>query len=282
MSPPLLFHASARSRCGAGPQGRVKKAAAGGQLILSVIFASACGSSELDVIERLPASAEPAQPEPPPLTTPEPPLPSSTPLGPPPPTTTVPGPPAPPPVFDAGPEPEPEPAPEPAPVVDSGLRPEPTPEPTQDVDSGLCPSAIVPLNLYRFRSAANDECLAVGNAGFDGFDVVMMDCGANEASWQLIASTSDAYEIRNVLVDYNVDIEFANVAAGSNVVLFAAPGGPSQKFTLTELSNGTVTVNPRSNANLCIHGDPTGVWLERCRAGEATQQWHIDPDECTP
>jgi hypothetical protein len=133
------------------------------------------------------------------------------------------------------------------------------------------------------RSQADDTCLGAGNAGFDGYDVVMMDCSSDAASWQLIASTLGSYEIRNVLRDYNVDIEFGNVAAGSSAVLFAAPGGPSQKFLLVELLDGTVAIQPRSaSMELCLKGDAAGVWLERCVAGELTQKWFIDPDACMP
>jgi hypothetical protein len=232
---------------------------------VALLSAVGCGTTDLDVIERLPLSTANLGAMPPP------PVPEPTPLGPV--TGPAPGPPVAPSASTG--------MPGPAVSLPRDAGPQVVPE-EAGVDAGACPSAIVPLNLYRIRSYADEQCLAAGPAGFDGYDVVMTDCSSGTALWQLIASTLESYELRNVMFDYNVDIEFGNVAAGSNVVLFAAPGGPSQKFTFAELDDGTVNINPQSAADLCMYGDSTGVWLERCRAETAAQRWHIDPDECTP
>lgn len=154
-------------------------------------------------------------------------------------------------------------------------------------DAGpVCGSALVPLNHYRFRSQADGRCLSVGPyrliGGFDGYDTEMADCEAGGATWQLVESTLGSFEVRNVETDFALDVEYGNIESGTPLVLFAPHGRENQKFLLNSLSDDSFAVSSAAQASLCIQSDAAGIVLGLCVAGEPTQTWYVDTENCPP
>lgn len=149
-----------------------------------------------------------------------------------------------------------------------------------------CGSALVPLNHYRFRSHADGRCLSVGPyrliGGFNGYDTEMADCEAVGATWQLIESTLGSFEVRNVQTDFALDVEYGNIEAGTPLVLFAPHGRENQKFLLNSQSDDSFAVSSAAQASLCIQSDAAGIVLGVCVAGESTQTWYVDTENCPP
>lgn len=260
-------------------------------LVAAFGAAQACSTTDLDVVERLaPAEGPVAGPGPGPLPTPEAPRPeppaepvgSAGPATEPEPASAPPEPePTPEPV--SAPEPEPEPVSEPGPVPTPVATPTPVPGP---IDAGSPCDGIVPLNLYRLRVQATDECLVSGRArqigGIDAFDAALGDCESEEAVWQIVASTLSSFEIRNVPTNFNLDVEMGVVELGTPLVLFPAHDLQNQKFVLDELDDGTVRIQPRLGqmSNLCVQASAARVALAQCAVGDTSAKWYIDADEC--
>jgi hypothetical protein len=169
--------------------------------------------------------------------------------------------------------------------VDSATEDAPTDSANAAVPPPVCGSGIIPLNRYRFRSLADSRCLSAGAAttvgGLAAYEVTTeSDCMAAAATWQVLESTSGSFELRNVLVDFNLDVEYAEIEVGTPMVLFSPHGLENQKFRLTPVSDGTMTIAPRVAFDLCVQGDESGVFLNSCVPGGATQKWLVETENC--
>jgi hypothetical protein len=135
---------------------------------------------------------------------------------------------------------------------------------------------------------ATDTCLLAGAArrigGIDAFDTTLGSCESEGAVWQIVASTLNSFEIRNVPTDFNLDVEMGVVELGTPLVLFPAHDLQNQKFVLDELADGTVRIQPRLGqmGNLCVQATDERVTLTQCAVGDSTSKWYIDADECEP
>jgi hypothetical protein len=118
--------------------------------------------------------------------------------------------------------------------------------------------------------------------GIDSFDTTLGDCNSDGAVWQIVASTLNSFEIRNVPTDYNLDVEMGVVELGTLLVLFPAHDLQNQKFVFDELTDGTIRILPRLGqaANLCVQATADRVALAQCMVGDSTAKWYIDAEDC--
>lgn len=148
-----------------------------------------------------------------------------------------------------------------------------------------CGSPVISQNRYRFHLQADATCLSGGGPttvnGFDAYDVETTSvCNSASATWQLTESTFNSFELRNQATDYNLDVELGDIDVGSPLVLFAPHGRENQKFSLSQLQDGSVALNPYAHIELCVTASSAGVVIETCVVGNSSQKWYIETDNC--
>jgi hypothetical protein len=155
-----------------------------------------------------------------------------------------------------------------------------------DCTSGL--TEIEP-GFVRIRNVATQLCLAQGDAievgGEPAYEAVLSECsGVASQLWQLRVAVPQSYEVRNVAVAMNLDMQYAGTADGTPAVLFRPLLLDNQRFYFLGLPGGGFWMSPGNvppgGAPKCLRENTIGVDLRPCVGGDQSEAFEVLDGTC--
>lgn len=156
-----------------------------------------------------------------------------------------------------------------------------------DLDAAPCAVGdVVVANRYRFLSRLDGRCMDTGQAvNFGGVPTwyagLSTVCDDGESLWQLVQSSTGAFELRHAIWNYNLDIERGSTSIGANALLYPPSTLLNQRFRFWERDEGYIAITAEHAKGRCLRVTSTGrVQLADCELGVAAQEWRIEPEDC--
>lgn len=135
----------------------------------------------------------------------------------------------------------------------------------------------LPVRIY---SVERGLCLSKGNAqvlmGNQGFLVDLVSCDtAPERLWTVTQDEAQTLEFESYSSGFNLDVRFADSAAGTPFVLYGAHGLYNQRFFSLAVSDTQVQLSPRHAKGMCAEAQASGVELQPCDELESAQYFQL-------
>lgn len=104
--------------------------------------------------------------------------------------------------------------------------------------------------------------------------LVGSDCESDpDAHFRLVPGVGGWFELLHQATQLNVDVLFADYAAGTSIVLYEPHGGSVQWFRFTPARNDYVSIASEREPDLCLARVGTEVELAVCAPSEPEQEW---------
>jgi hypothetical protein len=147
----------------------------------------------------------------------------------------------------------------------------------------------VEAGFVRIRNVATNLCLAQGDAtevgGEPAYEAVLAECsGVASQLWQLRVAVPQSYEVRNVAVAMNLDMQYAGTADGTPAVLFRPLLLDNQRFYFLSLPGSGFWMSPGNvppgGVPKCLRENTTGLDLRPCVAGDQSEAFEVLDGTC--
>jgi hypothetical protein len=144
------------------------------------------------------------------------------------------------------------------------------PSPPMSLEECLEKSGSV-LPLEKLRATGPGLCLGRGASrdllGDKGYDCVLSPCAETwEQLWTIRVDDAGALEIRNEEVDMNMDVQFADSAAGTPLVLYEPHQLYNQRYFAIQGPDDTFQLTPRNAQGQCVEALGASLQLQPCNA----------------
>ncbi len=144
----------------------------------------------------------------------------------------------------------------------------------------------------RIRNVATGLCLGQGAAievgGEPAYEVLLVECSGPSRLWMLTATGSEppgggpgspSYQVQNVPIEMNLDMQYAGTADGTPAVLFRPHQLDNQRFYFLPLPGGGFWMSPGNvpfgGVPKCLRENGSGVDLRPCVAGDDREAFEV-------
>lgn len=149
----------------------------------------------------------------------------------------------------------------------------------------------VTAGQYRLRAVSSGQCLAVGGSttvlGTPAWLTAMAeDCLVAGEVWQLTpvlsGQNAGSFEVRSTQFGDNLDIEMAQTADGTRVLLYEPLTLANQRFFFEPRRARVFEVAPAHVAlrASCLSSAPPFPSIARCSEASSEQEWQLLPADC--
>ncbi len=157
-----------------------------------------------------------------------------------------------------------------------------------------CPLSVPEATEVYLMSESRRACLTAGTVtsiegatpGVTGYTVELRTCEQSaDQRWELIPGTFSQWEIRNLALDLNLDLEGNHFFDGTEALLYTPHGGINQVFGLEPMENQDFRIKAQNTDNSCLQAmgsdNENAVELHGCTISTSLAQlWWFSPVDC--